>query len=80
MLQVKFFQVNGNYYVKARHDNNVIDTTSLYNVWEHAAAYIKNVMTWGYTRHEIEFVLDPSLDTDASESIARDIAVYAEGV
>lgn len=84
MLQVKFFQVSSvgypEYYVRVRHAGTVVDTTHLRNVWEHTAPYIKNVMTWGYDRSEIEFVLDPTLHNDAAESIKRDIAIYADEV
>lgn len=79
MLQVKFFQVpSGNYYVKVWHVDDVIDTTHLRNVYEHTAAYIKAVMTWGYNRSEIEFIIDSTCDADVSESIARDISIYAD--
>lgn len=84
MLQVKFFKVSsGNFYVKVRDlsfDNVELDCTWLKNVWEHTAPYIQTVMTWGYRRGEIEFVLDPTLDNDAAESISRDIAIYADEV
>lgn len=78
MLQVKFFQINSNYYVKARHNSDVSDTTPLRNVYEHTASYVKTVMTWGYNRNEIEFVIDSTCDEDAIESISRDIALYAD--
>jgi len=78
MLEVKFFQVNGSYYAKARHDGNVVDTTMLKNVWQDTASYIKQVMTWGYMRDEITFVIDPTIMEDGvSDSILRDIDIYA---
>ncbi len=77
MLQIKFFSVNGNYYVKARHNGNVVDTTALLNIWEHTADYIKTIMNWGYARNEIEFVIDPTIESDVAESINYNINIYA---
>lgn len=77
-LDVIFLQTNGNFYARARHNGIVVDTTPLPNVWEHTAAYIENVMTWGYNRGEIHFVILPNCGEDVSESIARDIAIYAD--
>lgn len=80
MLKVKFFQVNGTYYAVARHNECIIDRVVLCNVWEHTKEYIKRIMTAGYARNEIEFVLDFTLDNDAADSIGRDIAIYADEV
>jgi len=78
MLQVKFFSVNERYYVKTRHNGVVTDTTPIANIYMDTAAYIRNVMAWGYARNEITFIIDPTITEDgAAESILNDIEIYA---
>lgn len=77
MLVVKFFQVNGNYYAKQRHDGILVETTSFTNVCWQIGEYIKNLMNSGYARNEITFVIDPTCEEYESEEINRAIEIYA---
>lgn len=78
ILIVKFFQTNDNFYARTRDNGNVIDTTCFYGNSSRAEDYIKNIMTWGYDRSEIEFVIDPTIPEMDVEIINRALDIYAQ--
>lgn len=78
MLTIKFFQVNDNYYANIRHDGNLTDRESFYNVSMDVADFIKKVLTWGYSRVEITFIIDPTCAEYETAEINRAIETYAD--